>query len=90
MLHICCTQEVVDIMNEKSMWEHAGFTTRVFTNAPVSMKYRSLFDLKEREEDEEGNYKYKLIYQNKRKIAPTIKEGLKNWLKKDGKQLIEN
>ena len=88
MLYVCCTEEVQNMINDKSMWEHVGFTTRVFTNAPVSMKYRSLFDLKEREEETEGNYKYKVIYQNKRKIEPTIKDGLAKWLKKDGKQLI--
>lgn len=86
ILYICSTQQTIDLINEKSMWEHVGFTTRVFTNEPVSMKYRSLFKLTERSEDE-GNYKYKLIYQNRNKIFPTYQDGLKAWLKKEGKVL---
>ena len=84
MLYIICTQEVLDMINEESMWQHEGFTTRVFSNAPVSMKYRSLFKLTDRKEDD-GFYEYCLIYQNRDKILPTIKDGLKAWLSKDGK-----
>ena len=40
MLHLCCTETVLNMVNERTMWEHTGFTTRVLTNNPVSMKYR--------------------------------------------------
>ena len=67
------------------MWEHLGFTTRVFTNAPSSMKYRGKFKLKTREEDKDGNYKYKLIYQNTENLCKTYKQALSEWIDKFSK-----
>lgn len=84
ILHICCTKTMLDIINEKTMWEHHGFTTRVNSNNPVSMKYRGLFDLAKREETKEGNYAYRLIYQSKM-LFPDVETALASWLKKDGK-----
>lgn len=84
MLHLCCTETVLKMVNERTMWEHTGFTTRVLTNNPVSMKYRGLFDLAKREEFKEGNYQYKLIYQSKT-LFPDVETALAAWLKKDGK-----
>lgn len=84
ILHLCCTETVLAMMNERTMWEHTGFTTRVLTNNPVSMKYRGLFDLVKREDFEQGNYKYKLIYQSKA-LFPDVETALAAWLKKDGK-----
>lgn len=84
IIYLICTQLTLKLINDKAIWEHKGFTTRVFTNEPVSMKYRSLFELTERSEDEEGNYKYKLIYKSK-KIFQSYEEALREWLKKDGK-----
>lgn len=88
VLYLCCTEEMLGTFNNMTMWEHYGFTTRVFTGHPVSMKYRSLFDLTERKEEKDAGFKYKLIYQNRDKILPTYQDGLKEWLKKDGKKLI--
>lgn len=85
ILYIACTREMLDRFNEDTMWEHNRFTTRVFTNDSVSMKYRSLFELKERRDDASGNYSNILIYQNADKILPTFTEGLKEWLKKESK-----
>lgn len=89
ILYICSTQETLDMFNELTMWEHVGFTTRVFTNAPVSMKYRGLFDLAEKVEDE-GDYKYKLIYQNTRKIAPTWNDGYRIWYERHAGQRVHD
>lgn len=88
ILYICCTQQMLDEFNEKCMWEHVGFTTRVFTNAAVSMKYRDLFDLAERKQDKSPGAEYAniLIYQNKDKILPTFQDGLKAWLYAHGTQ----
>lgn len=85
ILNLICTKEFLTFFNDKSMWEHEGFTTRVFTNNPISMKYRGLFELNKRVEQKEGNYKYSLIYQNRKNIFETYRDGLKAWLKKDGK-----
>lgn len=87
ILHLCCTETLLQEFNNISSWEHCGFTTRVFTNEPVSMKYRGLFELAERTELVGENFKNKLIYQNKNKLAPDYKTALRNWLKKDGKIL---
>lgn len=85
ILYLCCTEEMLKMFNDQTLWEHVGFTTRVFTNYPVSMKYRKQFELEERVEEKEGNWKYKLIYQNRDKILPTFRDGLIAWLdSKDG------
>lgn len=78
ILYLICTQEMLGIINDATMWEHTGFTTRVFTNEMVSMKYRNLFDLVERSEDVGGFYKYKLLYHSK-KLLPTFRDGLLEW-----------
>ena len=81
ILYLCCTKEMLKTINDISMWEHMGFTTRVFTNAPVSMKYRGIFELTERKEDKNSDYKNTLIYHSK-KHYETYQEALKEWLKK--------
>jgi 16S rRNA G966 N2-methylase RsmD len=86
IIYLCCTRQVLGLVNDLSLWEHEGFTTRVFTNEPVSMKYRGLFELVERAEDE-GHFKYRLIYQNRNKIFDSYQAALAAWLKKDGKVL---
>ena len=85
ILYLTCTQEMLDTFNSEVMWEHNGFTTRVFTNYKVSMKYRGLFKLAERKDDKDGFYDYCLIYQNRDRILPTFQDGLKAWLKKDAR-----
>jgi hypothetical protein len=82
IIYLASTWEVINMVSEISMWEHNGLTTRVFTNEPVSMKYRGLFDVAERKEEKEGNYKYKIIYQNRKNIFKTLKEAYLVWLKK--------
>jgi hypothetical protein len=86
ILYLICTEENLRRFNEMSVWEHKGFTTKVFTNNPVSMKYRGeLFKLASREEDDDGQYRYNLIYRSK-KLYPTYREALKRWLKKHGQK----
>jgi hypothetical protein len=87
ILYICCSREVISRMNDTYLWEHTGFTTRVFTNNPVSMKYRGLFTLKERKKATTGNYENALIYQNRENIFSSLEEALKVWLKKEGKKV---
>ena len=81
ILYLCCTKEMLKVINDISMWEHIGFTTRVFTNAAVSMKYRGLFELTERKEDKNSDFKNVLIYHSKKHFE-TYNEALKEWLKK--------
>lgn len=83
ILYLINNKEFLNIVNDLTMWEHSGFTTRVFTNAPVSMKYRGTMNLSERKEANDGSWKYCLIYHSKPKLYPTVKEGLKAWIKKE-------
>lgn len=85
IIYLASTEEMLEQFNEDTLWEHVGLTTRVFTNAAVSMKYRGLFKLVERKEDKNGFYKYCLIYQNRDKIFKTSKEALQAWVRKHAK-----
>lgn len=89
ILMFICTKQLLKDFNEYTMWKHTGFTTRVFTNSNVSMKYRGLFKLEKREFDTSSDYKYKLIYHNRDKLAPTYKSALINWIDKYGKDEIK-
>tara|TARA_R110002020_G_scaffold240290_3_gene453049 strand:+ start:6439 stop:7806 length:1368 start_codon:yes stop_codon:yes gene_type:complete len=89
ILWIICTKEFLNKFNDVTMWEHLGFTTRVFTNAPVSMKYRGKFELAKREEDKGGDFKYKLIYQNTKKLCATTKQALGEWIDKYSKDIYD-
>lgn len=83
ILYLILNKEVLRMVNNHTMWEHEGFTTRVFSNEPVSMKYRGLMDIAKRKEEKIG-YKYNIIYHKKDKMINTIKEGLHLWLQKYG------
>jgi hypothetical protein len=87
VLYLICNKQVIKIINDKIMWEHTGFTTRIFSNNPMSMKYRSLFKLAKREEDKTSDYKFCLIYQNRDKIFDTPEDGLKIWVQKESKHV---
>jgi hypothetical protein len=88
ILHLIGTEEILNRINEISMWNHEGFTTRVFTNEAVSMKYRGIFDLKERKPDKEGNWKNILIYHKKAEtMEKTLEGAVLKWLNKEGKLL---
>lgn len=83
VLYLCCTETFLKVINERFLWPCEGFITRVFTNYEVSMKYRNLFEITSKEIDKDGNFKYRIMYKNK-KLFPDYETALKNWLKKDG------
>lgn len=84
IIMLICSKEFLAMFNDKTMWEHVGFTTAVFTNADSSMKYRGIFKLVKREKADRGVYKNKLMYQNRDKIWDTYSSALKSWVKKYG------
>jgi len=86
ILALCLTETFLKQYNEDTLWYNTGFKTAVFTNAHTSMKYRNLFKLTNRMPLNNGKYKYKLLYQNK-KLFKDYKSALAYWLKKDGKIL---
>ncbi len=88
VLYLCCTETFLKVINERFLWPCEGFITRVFTNHEVSMKYRNLFEITTKEVDKDGNFKYRIMYKNK-KLYPDYKTALCEWLKKDGRQLCE-
>ncbi len=51
------------------------------------MKYRGLFDLVKRDEDESGRHKFALRYQARQMRYKTLKDAYKAWLKKYGKDV---
>lgn len=82
LIYMICSKPFLKMYNDETLWEHTGVTTAVFTNYEKSMKYRGLFNVKEKKVIKEGRYKYKIIYQNKDKIFPTYKAALTQWLDK--------
>jgi len=84
ILHLILTKDFLYTINELTLWEYTGFTTVAYTNNPVSMKYRGLFELVKREELKEGNYKFKLTYHSK-KMFNSIDEAKNEWIRKYAK-----
>ena len=88
IIYIIATEEIVEMFNDKHMWEHSGFTTLVLSNNPSSMKYRGeLFQQVKKEECQGGEFKYKLVYHSKQ-LNKTIKDGYSKWLQKHSTQLV--
>ena len=84
IIMLISTQEYLTWFNDETLWPHEGFTTRVFSHEPVSMKYRGVFELASRSEHPEDTFRYRLIYHN-RKLMPTLKDALKEWVKRFAK-----
>lgn len=80
------TDEFLARVNADSVWEHNGFTTVAVSNEPVSMKYRGLFDLAERSENDSNEYKWKLTYRQRRMFNPTVQKAYEEWFKRYGKE----
>jgi len=74
LLLVIQTREIRRMMEEKLLAELPSCTTMVFTDKPVSMKYRGLFKLARRDEG-------KLVYQTDMGIR-NLKEITPLWLKK--------
>lgn len=89
MLSLICTEEFINLFNSEVMWQHSGYTTKVYTNAPMSMKYRGLFDIFERKETPKAQNKYEITYRSK-KLKKTMRQALTDWVDKYGEQLVEN
>jgi hypothetical protein len=74
LLLVIQTREIRRMMEEKLLAELPTCTTMVFTDKPVSMKYRGLFELARRDEG-------KLVYSTEMGIR-NLKEVIPLWLKK--------
>lgn len=84
VLYILLTDEMLQRVNRKTLWDHIGYTTKVYTDAPVSMKYRGLFDLANRKK---GKYlAYELTYSTKKMVASTVQEAYVQWWDRYGDQ----
>ncbi len=89
VLNCILSEEFLLSVNDLFMHEHTGFTTVAYTNAPVSMKYRGLFELAERKNGSPSGHKHTLVYRCGEMPHKTIKDGLLSWLKKHGKDTKE-
>lgn len=78
------TDEFREYVNSEMMWEHNGFTTIAFSNEPVSMKYRGLFELAERKPNTVNEFKFKLTYRQRRMFNATVQKAYEEWFKKYG------
>jgi 16S rRNA G966 N2-methylase RsmD len=88
VLYVLLTDEILASVNRRTLWEHKGYTTKVYTDDPVSMKYRSLFDLAKRKKG--TSLKYELTYSTRRMVAPTIQEAYLQWFDRYGTQRTDN
>jgi len=84
VLYILLTDEMLKRVNRKTLWEHIGYTTKVYTDAPVSMKYRGLFDLASRKKGK--HLAYELTYSTRKMVASTIQEAFVLWWDRYGNQ----
>jgi 16S rRNA G966 N2-methylase RsmD len=84
VLHVLLTDEMLRKVNRKTLWEHNGYTTKVYTDDPVSMKYRGLFDLAKRKKG--AHLKYELTYSTRKMVAPKIQEAYIRWWDRYGDQ----
>lgn len=87
ILYAVLTDEFLRMVNDRSLWEHTGFTTVAYTDAPVSMKYRGLFELANRKDGAVSGTKNALVYRSKRMVAETIQGGFERWYDKHGRDL---
>jgi hypothetical protein len=84
VLYILLTNEVLQRVNRKTLWDHIGYTTKVYTDDPVSMKYRGLFDLAKRKKGK--HLAYELTYSTKKMVGSTIQEAYIRWWDRYGDQ----
>jgi hypothetical protein len=77
VLYVLLTEEMLAEVNRRTIWEHKGYTTKVYTDDPVSMKYRGLFDLAKRKKG--VHLRYELTYSTRRMVASTIQEAYHKW-----------
>jgi len=79
------SREFLGRVNKEFSWEHSGFTTIAYTNAPSSMKYRGLFEFIERKDPpEDSTVKNALVYRTDKMRFATMQEAYGEWFKKFG------
>ncbi len=83
VLYSIATREMLEMLNEYFLWPHVGFTTKAYTNNPVSMKYRGFFKLAKREDLDPAMYdfRYFLTYQKFDGLFENTEEAYKEWFK---------
>lgn len=83
-LHLVLTEEFTARLSDHFLWPVAGYSTVVYSNAPVSMKYRGLFSLVKREDGSDWGFRWKLTYQQRVLRSATIAEAYAEWYAKHG------
>lgn len=89
VLHAILNDEFLESINRKFLWQHEGFTTQAYTDSPVSMKYRGLFELIDRKQQAPSGHKFALTYRANKFKWKTIQEAYDAWFKRYGSELIE-
>lgn len=86
VLYAALSKEVKLICERMSRQRIYSLVTTAFTNRPVSMKYRGLFDLLSRKENKKSHERYELNY-GALMGRWTLQEGYEIWKKKHGKDI---
>ena len=79
------TDEVLAMINRKHLFLHKGFTTAVYSNASVSMKYRGLMSRVSISKTD-GPYANRLIYRCEKPKFRNLKEAYHHWYVKYGSE----
>jgi hypothetical protein len=87
VLYLILTEQLLRTLNDRTMHEHTGYTTMAYTDRPVSMKYRGLFDLAERKVGDDG--KPCLVYRAEKMRWPTFADAYKAWFDQHGAEIKE-
>lgn len=88
VLYVALSSEVRTICENLSRRRVYSMVTTAFSNNPVSMKYRGIFQLLTRKENEKTNEKYEINY-GAMLGEWTMQEGLEIWKKKHGNKLVK-
>lgn len=88
VLYVALSSEVKIICENLSRRRIYSMVTTAFSNNPVSMKYRGIFQLLTRKENEKTNEKYEINY-GAMLGEWTMQEGLEIWKKKHGNKMVK-
>lgn len=84
VLYAALSQEAKLLFERVARKRIRGICTTAFSQNPVSMKYRGLFDLMKRKEAQDGLHKFQLEY-GSAAGRWSLQDGLKEWKAKHGK-----
>lgn len=89
VLYGILTEQFLEMANKRLVYPHESFTTKAYTDNPVSMKYRGLLELVDRSKGGPGEHKYILTYRSKTLKRKTVQQAFEDWFKQYGSDVNE-